>query len=269
MVEQKTNFRKDSADYFRRFPLCAFREYPKCDAPCEYSPTNNEPSRVTLDAAAEYISALVIGNSKNIFNLGNNLRSVIQARMEHHYPEGFVSGHRHCALIQLSSQATQRFVHAHPLAENWEAVIVLQCELVSLWEQLWLKQLPPISKLQQLNKLILTQITPAPGQMKPGCRQCRVRCLFGHRFQADDYPAVQAFAEQLRGSRPEVINAEKISEWAVQAIETSIRPNLHKYAGYCLLTQATSNGALLSSYIQSMLNNNKNRHQEIKGTEVN
>ena len=76
MVEQKTNFRKDSVDYFRRFPLCAFREYPKCDAPCEYSPTNNEPSRVTLDAAAEYISSLVIGNSKNIFISGNNLRSV-------------------------------------------------------------------------------------------------------------------------------------------------------------------------------------------------
>lgn len=248
MMVQMAGFRKNSGDYFRRFPACGYLEYSRCDAPCEYKPLSNEPSKITLDAASEYLSALVVGNYESIIRTGNRLHSVVETRLRNQHPEGFQLGHRHCTLIQLSNQVVQRFIHAHPNVDNWEAVIVLQCELINLWEQLWQKQMPNSAKLKELNQLIIKQIAFAPGQFRPGCRRCPARCLFGHRFQADGYPATQALAEQLRASRPDTVDVEKISDWAVQAIGTSLRPNLYQVAGYCFLSQATPNEALLSSY---------------------
>jgi DNA helicase HerA-like ATPase len=255
MSFQMADFRETSGDYFRRFPACGYMAYSKCEAPCEFKPLTNEPSKITLDAASDYISALIVGNYKIVVGSGSRLRSVVENRLNTQFPNGFQHGHRHCALIQLSNQAVQRLIHAHPHADNWKSALVLQCELINLWEQLWSKQIPNGTELKELNQLIIKQIATSPSQSRPGCRRCPARCLFGHRFQVDGYPTARALSEELHASRPNTVDIEKISDWAVQAVGANLRPNLYKVAGYCLLSQATLNEGLLSNYREQAFNN--------------
>lgn len=246
MVAQMLRFREKSESFYLRLPACDFKEYSKCDAPCVYDPLSKEPNKTILDAAYDYLSALIFGTLNSVYKAGGKLRTSIDEKMS---PDTH-PGERRCALIQTASQTVQRLLHSHPNVEDWSAVIELQCELVSLWEQLWQTPLPNSDKLNDLNRLIHQKIAVQPRQSRLGCRRCPVRCRFGHRFQAGESPAAQAFAERLRAERTETVNVKKISDAAVQALGIAVNVNFHQVAGYCLLAQATPDESLLLSFRQ-------------------
>lgn len=252
LKSQMAEFRKNHGNNFRRFPLCDIPGYPKCDAPCQYQPLSNEPTGSTLRAANNYISALMYGDYNLVRNSGYKLRKEVEANLVDLYGEGVKPGYRHCALVQLADQSVQRLIHTHPKFSNWQSVLKLQSELILLWERLWLKDLPEKQKLEEVHKLILQKIAFEPRVSRPGCRRCKAPCRFGHRFQPGGAPApaAQELAEQLRASRTETTRVEEIVDWAVKALGSSVRFDQHWNAGYCLLSQATANERLLSSYIE-------------------
>lgn len=159
--------------------------------------------------------------------------------------------------LALAATAARRFRAAHGPPQTWDAQLELQAALARLWGYRvvdWWDHPARLAvvrdRLDGLRALMRGRVAFAPAARRPGCAACPRRCYFGHRLQEVNNPDVVPLLGRLRNAG----SGQKldITIWrraAVGQLGFSLprsADGLAQVAGYCLLTQATTDAGLLA-----------------------
>ena len=255
LARLKDSFRRANPSVFRRMPVCSF-----CDDPCQYTPTLNDPAlegnqvvfAPLLRNTHELLTTILLGHQTQVNKAFAKVQKEVLAMLHQRYDGGFQPGHQRCLQLMLAAAAAKQFLQAHSAIDNWKAVMQFEENL----GQLLIAPEASLDLWKHIRSQMTRSIALYPAQERAGCPFCHLRCRFSHIFQQEDHPVVVTLASELRGyTGVKPVDFKRVTDMAVQSIAAVIRPNFHPDAGYCLLSQASTNTNLLADFRNYMFSN--------------